>query len=296
VTSKVRTGPDGQPQLVRTTIFDARVRRAYETELLRARQEAEQERERLRRVNNTLQQTLLPPTLPDVPGLEVAAHYHIASLDEVGGDFYDLFPLADGKWGLFLGDVCGKGASAAVVTSLARYTLRAAAVHAADPADVLRHLNATLRDQHRGWTPTYCTVVLGLLTTDPHGGSRITLASGGHPPALLLRADGTARYLPTPGGQLIGALPDAKIATRIIELAPGDTLLLYTDGITEARTGGSGRYGDQALLDLARTIAPATATTAVAAIRDLLDELGDGVEDDTAVLAIHTPLSGNSCS
>ena len=296
VTSKVRTGPDGQQQLIRTTVFDARVRRAYETELLRARQEAEQERERLRRVNNTLQTTLLPPTLPHVPGLEVAAHYHIASLDEVGGDFYDLFPLADGKWGLFLGDVCGKGASAAVVTSLARYTLRAAAVHAADPADVLRHLNATLRDQHRGWNPTYCTVVLGLLTTDRHGGFRITLASGGHPPALLLGADGTARYLPTPGGQLIGALPHAKIATTTIELAPGDTLLLYTDGITEARTSGSGRYGDQALLDLAQAIAPASATTTVDAIRDLLDNLGDGVEDDTAVLAIHTPAPGDSSS
>ena len=286
VTSQVKNGLDGQPLLIRTTVFDARERRAYETELLRARQEAEQERERLRRVNSTLQATLLPPTLPTVPGLEIAAHYHVASLDEVGGDFYDLFPLADGTWGVFLGDVCGKGAPAAVVTSLARYTLRAAAVHAADPAAVLRDLNAALNNEYRGWKPTFCTVIFGLLTAEPQGGFRITLASGGHPPALLMRADGTARYLPTPGGQLIGALPNARIATTTVDLTPGDTLLLYTDGITEARTTTGDRSGEQALLDLAGTLAPTTAAATVDAIRGRLDTLGSGIEDDTAVLAI----------
>ncbi|MFG2662565.1 PAS domain S-box protein, partial [Streptomyces sp. NPDC048425] len=129
VTSKVKTGSNGQPLLIRTTVFDARDRRAYEEELLRARQESERERERLRRLATTLQRTLLPPVLADVPGLDVAAHYHIASVDEVGGDFYDLFSLGSGTWGLFLGDVCGKGAAAAALTSLARYTLRAAAVY-----------------------------------------------------------------------------------------------------------------------------------------------------------------------
>lgn len=292
VTSKVKTGLDGQQLLVRTTVFDARERRAYETELLRARHEAEHERERLRRINSTLQATLLPPTLPSVPGLEIAAHYHIASLDDVSGDFYDLFPLADGAWGVFLGDVCGKGAPAAVVTSLARYTLRAAAVHAADPARVLRHLNTALNNEYRGRKTTFCTVLFGLLTAGQRGGFHITLASGGHPPALLMRADGTARYLPTPGGQLIGALPDATIATTTVDLAPGDTLLLYTDGITEARTAIGDRYGEQALLDLALAVTPATATTIVDAIRDLLDTLGNGVEDDTAVLAVHAPGSG----
>lgn len=92
VTSTVKTGSDGQPLLIRTTLFDARDRRAYETELLRARAQAEREREELQRLNATLQQTLLPPALVEVPGLEVAAHYHIASTDKVGGDFYDLFP------------------------------------------------------------------------------------------------------------------------------------------------------------------------------------------------------------
>ncbi|MFE6164388.1 SpoIIE family protein phosphatase [Streptomyces sp. NPDC056486] len=293
VTSVVKTGSDGQPLLIRTTVFDARDRRAYETELLRARQEAEREREELKRLNTALQQTLLPPTLVSVPGLEVAAHYHIASADMVGGDFYDLFPLAAGTWGLFLGDVCGKGAAAAAVTSLARYTLRAAAVYDPDPAAVLSNLNTVLNHEYNGHDPRFCTVIFGLLTPDTdQGGFRVTLASGGHPPALLMRADGSTDDLPTPGGQLIGALPDAHIATTTIRLTAGDTLLLYTDGLTEAHTVSSSdddRYGDEALLDFARAMAPTTASGAIAAIRDLLDTFGTGVDDDTAVLAISVP-------
>ncbi|MFD3495730.1 SpoIIE family protein phosphatase [Streptomyces sp. NPDC058690] len=293
VTSTVKTGSDGQPLLIRTTLFDARERRAYETELLRARQEAERERERLKRLNTTLQKTLLPPALANVPGLDVAAHYHIASADEVGGDFYDLFPLAAGTWGLFLGDVCGKGAAAAAVTSLARYTLRAAAVYDPDPAAVLGNLNTVLNHEYSGTDPRFCTVIFGLLTPyGDQGGFRLTLASGGHPAALLMRADGTADYLPTPGGQLIGVLPDAHIATTTIHLNPGDTLLLHTDGLTEAHTASTGagdRYGDEALLDFARTLAPTTATDTIVAIRDLLDTFGTGVDDDTAVLAINVP-------
>lgn len=291
VTSTVKTGSDGRPLLIRTTIFDARDRRAYERELLRTRQEAERERERLQQLAATLQKTLLPPALENVPGLDVAAYYHIASIDEVGGDFYDLFPLAAGTWGLFLGDVCGKGAEAASVTSLARYTLRAAAVYDPGPAAVLSNLNTVLYHEYNGTDPRFCTVIFGLLTpAGGQGGFRIILASGGHPPALLLCADGTADYLPTPGGQLIGVLPDAHIATITLRLDPGDTLLLHTDGLTEAHTAIRGeRYGDEALLDFARTLAPTTARGAVTAVRDLLDTFGTGVDDDTAVLAVHVP-------
>ncbi|KOU27828.1 histidine kinase [Streptomyces sp. WM6373] len=292
VTSTVKTGGDGQALLIRTTIFDARDRRAYENELLRARQEADRERDRLKVLNTTLQKTLLPPTLANVPGLDVAAHYHIASADEVGGDFYDLFPLAAGTWGMFLGDVCGKGAAAAAVTSLARYTLRAAAVYSPAPEAVLANLNTVLNHEYNGTDPRFCTVIFGLLTPDPdQGGFHITLASGGHPPAMVMRHDGTADSLPTPGGQLIGILPNANIATTTVHLAPGDTLLLHTDGLTEAHTaaGPDGRYSDEALLDLGRALAPTTATDAVTAIRDLLDTFGNGVDDDTAVLAVHVP-------
>ncbi|MEV8038158.1 PP2C family protein-serine/threonine phosphatase [Streptomyces sp. NPDC002742] len=291
VTSIIRTGSDGQPLLIRTTVFDARDRRAYEAELLRARQESDRERERLKRLNATLQKTLLPPTLVDVPGLDVAAYYHVASVDEVGGDFYDLFPLASGTWGFFLGDVCGKGAAAAAVTSLARYTLRAAAVYDPDPAAVLANLNTVLNHEYNGQDPRFCTVIFGLLTPDgDEGGFQVTLASGGHPPALLMRSDGHADYLPTPGGQLIGVLPDADIATTRVRLDPGDTLFLHTDGLTEAHSvGADGRYGDEALLEFAQDLAPTTARDAVAAIRDLLDSFGTGVDDDTAVLAFNVP-------
>ncbi|MET7455763.1 SpoIIE family protein phosphatase [Streptomyces sp. NPDC005574] len=293
VTSTVKTGSDGQPLLIRTTVFDARDRRAYEEELLRARKESERERERLQQLATTLQETLLPPRLADVPGLNVAAHYHIASVDEVGGDFYDLFPLGGGTWGMFLGDVCGKGAEAAAVTSLARYTLRAAAVYDRDPATVLGNLNTVLSHEYNGDDPRFCTVIYGLLTPDgDHGGFRITLASGGHPPALLMRPDGSADFVATPGGQLIGVLPDARIATTTFRLDPGDTLLLHTDGLTEARTAVAGdRYGDDALLDLGRTLAPTTAEDTISAIRDLLDTLGTGVDDDTALLAVSVPRS-----
>lgn len=293
VTSTVKAGSDGQPLLIRTTVFDARERRAYEEELLRARRESERERQRLRELATTLQTTLLPPVLADVPGLDVAAHYHVASIEEVGGDFYDLFPLAAGTWGLFLGDVCGKGVAAAAVTSLTRYTLRAAAVYDPDPVAVLSNLNTVLCQEDRGPEPRYCTVIFGVLSPDRVPETfQITLSSGGHPPALLLRADGTAEYVPTPGGQLIGVLPDAHIAATTVHLRPGDTLVFYTDGLTEAHTEGEDRYGEEALLDFAAGLAPASAHRAITALRQLLTDLGSGVEDDTAVLAIGVPVRG----
>ncbi len=179
--SVVEPDAEGRPALIRTMLFDARERRAYETELLRARREAELERERLRTINATLQATLLPPSLPAVPGLEVDAYYHIASPDEVGGDFYDLFPARAGTWGLFLGDVCGKGARAAAVTSIVRYTLRAAAVYETFPSAALRTLNTTLLDERDSETRApFCTLTFGTVAPDPDTGRvDIRLASGG---------------------------------------------------------------------------------------------------------------------
>ena len=288
ITATVKSGPDGLPLLVRITVFDARDRRAYENELLRARQEADRERDRVQRLAATLQRSLLPPALPRVPGLEVAAYYHVASTDQVGGDFYDLFPLAGDRWGLFLGDVCGKGASAAALTSLTRYTLRAAAVYDSDPLAVLANLNTVLHHEYSGENPRFCTVIFGLLTP-VDGGCTITLASGGHPPALLLRADGTAEYQHTPAGQLVGALPDARFVAVTLHLTPGDTLLLYTDGLAEARLDASTHYGEDALLEFAAALAPTTAPAAIAAVRALLTGFGDGLDDDTAVLALSVP-------
>ena len=288
VNSTLKKSDDGEPLLIRTTVFDASDRRAYERELLRARQEAERERDEIRRLATTLQRTLLPPVLPDVPGVETATHYHHASPFEVGGDFYDLFPLADGRWGLFLGDVCGKGANAAVVTSLTRYTLRSAAVYDPDPVAVLTNLNTVLDQEREPERRRFCTVTFGVLTPGD-GSCTLTLATGGHPPGLLLRADGTVEYVEMPGGQLIGILPDAHIATTTVHLGPGDTFVLYTDGLIEARTGVDTRYSEEELLEFAAALPPVTAEGVVAALVTLLDRLGNGVEDDTAILAIGVP-------
>ncbi|MFC8525762.1 PP2C family protein-serine/threonine phosphatase [Nocardia sp. NPDC057227] len=291
VTSVVRTGGDGAPLLIRTTVVAAKDRRDYETELLRAHRASEVERDRLHRLNHLLQSTLLPPALETVPGLDAAAHYHIASLDEVGGDVYDLFPLAAGRWGFFLGDVCGKGALAATITSRVRYTLRSAAVYAPGPAAVLEHLNGVLLEAYNPGDPRFCTVLYGQLVLSG-GGVEITIASGGHPAPILLRGNGSAAYLPTEGGQLIGVLAGAVIVTTTVTLCPGDTLLLYTDGLTEARTSTGGLFGEQALLSLAETLAPVSATDVVAGLADLLHTLGSGVTDDTALLALHLPGAG----
>jgi sigma-B regulation protein RsbU (phosphoserine phosphatase) len=192
--------------------------------------------------------------------------------------------------GLFLGDVCGKGAQAATMTSLIRYTLRAAAVYDPDPRTVLSTLNAALHQEYRRDNRDFCTAIFGVIS--PQGNSfRLTFANGGHPDPLLIRADGTASYQPaTPRGLLIGMLPDATYTATTLHLRPGDTLLLYTDGLTDARTGPAGpRYGDEALQALAGSLTRASADCAVTAIAALLESFGDGLDDDAAILALSVP-------
>ncbi|MGW0787954.1 PP2C family protein-serine/threonine phosphatase [Streptomyces sp. NPDC002911] len=296
VTSRVKTGEDGEPMLVRTTIFDARDRRAYEAELLRGRQVAEEarrqtevDRERLQEALAVLQQSLLPTELPRIPGLEAGSYYHTASPDLLGGDFYDLFHLGSGRWAFFLGDVCGKGPQAAAVTSLTRYTLRAAALHDPDPVTVLTTLNTVLHERHSSGDTRYCTAIFGVLRPDSDSVS-VRLASGGHPSALIQRADGAAQYLPTPGGMLIGVLPQAQFTPAHTQLFPGDTLLLYTDGLTEARTGPERElYGDEALRAFASEQPPRGPQALIVALTGLLAAFGDGLDDDTALLALGVP-------
>lgn len=296
VTSKVKVTEDGEPLLIRTTVFDARDRRAYETELLRGRQAAEEarrqaeaDRERLQEALAVLQQSLLPAALPLVPGLEAGSHYHTASPDLLGGDFYDLFPMDADRWAFFLGDVCGKGPQAAAVTSLTRYTLRAAALHNPDPVTVLATLNTVLHERYTSGDTRYCTAIFGVLTPGS-GQVGVHLASGGHPSALIQRADGTAEYLPTPGGMLIGVLPQVQFTAARTELFPGDTLLLYTDGLTEARTGPERElYGEDALRAFTAAHPPAGPQALITALTDLLAGFGDGLDDDTALLALGVP-------
>ncbi|MFI7236120.1 PP2C family protein-serine/threonine phosphatase [Streptomyces cyaneofuscatus] len=241
------------------------------------------------RLARTLQRTLLPPVLPQVPGLKAAAAYHAASADEVGGDFYDLFPLDDGRWAFFLGDVCGKGAGAAALTSLTRYTLRAAAIYNPDPCAVLANLDSVLKGEYQGSDPRYCTAIFGILQPTDDGCFTLTLAGGGHPPALAVRADGTIEPLPVTGGQLIGLLPTPRFTQICTRLAPGDALLLYTDGLTEARTPGGSMLQEEGLAAYLAADTWADAESLVEGIRSLLDHLGTGVHDDTALLALSVP-------
>ncbi|WP_405834066.1 PP2C family protein-serine/threonine phosphatase [Streptomyces sp. NBC_01176] len=304
VSSVVKHGAGGEPLLIRTTLFDARDRRAYEEELLRARKAAEEarkqaeaDRARLQDALAALQHSLLPDRLPSVPGVETAAHYRTASPDRLGGDFYDLFPIDGKRFGFFLGDVCGKGPQAAAVTSLTRYTLRAAAVHDPDPVSALSTLNKVLHERYTGGDPRYCTAVFGIIEPDlATGQAAVRLASGGHPSALVLRADGTADFLPTPGGLLVGILPSARFTTATTTLDPGDTLVLYTDGLTEARTGEDRTtlYGDEALRAFAVGHAGKPAHVVIQALAGLLDDFGDRLDDDTALLALGVPIVGST--
>jgi phosphoserine phosphatase RsbU/P len=282
VTSTMKPGDDKHPAVVRTTVFDAHERRAYERELLRARQAAERERERVQRLATVLQRTLLPPQLPRIAGVETAAYYHPASVDDVGGDFYDVFPLSGDTWGFFLGDVCGSGA-------MIRYTLRAAAARDSNPIDVLHRLNRALIRRRSDEQPGSCTVLLGLLEPHEHDAA-VVLATGGHNPALVLRSDGTAHYVHLTGGQLVGAVPDAHFNRAELRLGAGDTLLLYTDGLTEARINSERlRYDEDELLKFVSDLAPATAPVVVKALIDLLAGFGEGLDDDVAILAIGIP-------
>jgi sigma-B regulation protein RsbU (phosphoserine phosphatase) len=262
-----------------------------------ARERAERDQAAIAAFASTLQRTLLPPALPAIPGLELACHYRTASVHDVGGDFYDVFPLDGGRWAFFLGDVCGKGAEAATVTSLVRYTLRAAALLHSDPQAVLAALNtALLADVSAG--SRFCTLVFGVLHPRPSGGFEVTAASGGHPPAYHLRPEdgreeGPPRVEPVraDGGMLVGAFPEAHFARVTCTLEPGDALLLYTDGLTEARTGDGTRFGDEGLTEFlrARPPGPVSADTLVEDGAALLASLCDGAGDDVALLAMSVP-------
>jgi sigma-B regulation protein RsbU (phosphoserine phosphatase) len=290
LSANIKSDTDGRPVLLRIVIHGAGERHSYERELLDERQRVERERARVQVFARTLQRSLLPPVLSPPEGLDASAHYHPASADDVGGDFYDLFPLAHDKWAFFIGDVSGKGAGAAAVTSLTRYTLRAAAVFDANPEAVLQNLHAVLSQEFRDTVNQFATVIFGILT--PHDGEfDIELASAGHLPPLVLGADGGARYVDTIGGQPVGIPMEPKFAAVRIRLGPGDTLVFYTDGLTEARIGdGAERYDYYgALLEFAAAQAPATASAIVASIQSLLDGFGSGVEDDVAVLALGVP-------
>ncbi|MER5305761.1 GAF domain-containing SpoIIE family protein phosphatase [Streptomyces lasiicapitis] len=263
-----------------------------------ARERAERDRAEIAAYAATLQRTLLPPALPEVPGLEAACHYTTASVRDVGGDFYDVFPLGTGRWAFFLGDVSGRGAPAAALTSLIRYTLRSTALLEPDPCAVLRALNAALLSESADGS-RFCTLIFGTLVPHPAGGFAITLTGGGHLPAYRLhpaRRDGPSQALARaepvslPGGMLVGALRQADFTSRPIRLLPGQALFLYSDGLIEARTSRGARFGEESLAaHLTHHAATNRALGAAAIIDDLtvlLDSFAAGPADDVALLAL----------
>ncbi|HEY3764702.1 MAG TPA: PP2C family protein-serine/threonine phosphatase, partial [Gaiellales bacterium] len=198
-----------------------------------ARLYAEQEE-----IARTLQRSLLPLRLPDLPGVEFAPRYRAAGKrNMVGGDFYDLWAIGEeGRFGIAIGDVCGKGAAAAALTALARHTVRTASLTIPDhrPAEVLRALNdAVIRRAGNG---QFCTVAHAY-ATPIDGGFVVTLASGGHPLPFIIRADGSVEQPGRPG-TLLGILPEIRVFEHRTVLRPGDTIVMWTDGVSDRRGDG----------------------------------------------------------
>ncbi len=240
----------------------------------------------------TLQRSLLPPDLPEIPGMQIAARYVAAGEgNEVGGDFYDCFATGGGDWAVVMGDVCGKGPEAAVVTALARYTMRASAtLHSERPSRVLSDLNEAIRRQtqdHR-----FCTVLYVSLSPAENGVSAC-VATGGHPLPLVLRADGTVHAAGRPG-TLLGILSDPEISTETVELGPGDAMILYTDGVTEASPLDDA-FGPDHLASFVAGCAGADASVIAGRIQDAALEIQGGVaRDDVAVLVVRVLSSAEA--
>src|SRR3954454_3281377 len=241
------------------------------------------------RIAHTLQVKLLPESLPEIPGVRLAARYRAAGeLNEVGGDFYDVFPRSATDWALVVGDVSGKGAEAAAVTALARYTLRAAAMDEDVPSAALRRLNdAMLQDG----SSQFATVVLAYVSAADDGGLRLRIALGGHPPPLVLRADGT---MEAPGafGVLLRNLEDAPLYDAEFALRPDDLMLLYTDGVTEAGSRDA-PFGQSGLAALMQDLAGRTPEEVVDAVEQAVVRAQPGEpRDDIALLALTAAAPG----
>lgn len=233
-------------------------------------------------IAHTLQAELLPSRLPDIPGVSLAVRYRAAGeLNEVGGDFYDVFERRDGGWAFEIGDVSGKGAEAAAVTALARHTVRTAALQPASPKQLLETLNDAMLVQRAG--SEFCTVCLARLSLED-GWARLTVALGGHPPALVLRADGTVDPLGE-AGTLLGVFADPDLSEVEAELRPGDTVLLYTDGVTEAGPTGH-EIGDEGLARLLAGLRGLPPDAIVDAVEQAAVDAQDGrPRDDIALVA-----------
>ncbi|MBA2626085.1 MAG: SpoIIE family protein phosphatase [Acidimicrobiia bacterium] len=243
----------------------------------------------------TLQAALIPRAAADIPGLELAARFVAGGEGvNVGGDFYDAFPLDGGRWAVVIGDVRGKGVEAAALTATARNTIRSISVLETSPARMLAHLNEVLLRLGTGEDePRFCTMAVATVAPadagqPPGGGPDLCLAVAGHPLPYVLRADGSARQVGTPG-TLLGVFPSVEVEDVDLSLGAGDSLVLFTDGVTERHDGT--RFFDEAALSsvlsrcagfTAEVLAERVETAARAYVEDLR-------RDDLALLVLRAP-------
>jgi GAF domain-containing protein len=242
--------------------------------------------ERSREVANTLQASLLPPRLPDAPGLELGTRFLAGGEGVfVGGDFYDLFALDDHRWAILVGDVCGKGVEAATVAARVRHTVRVVPEQPSPPA-LLKRVNEVLCAEPDN-DLRFCTLVYGVLDVGPQGVS-VTMAAAGHPSPLVVRADGAIVEVPC-RGTLLGVYDDVRHTAAEVALGAGDALVAFTDGVIEARRGDQ-FFGDEG-------VRAALGATAGHTAPQMADALVDAVQahthsaptDDVAVLVVRVP-------
>ncbi len=240
------------------------------------------------RISRMLEAALLPDSLPQITGIELATRYHAAGeLNDVGGDFYDVLPYGEDRWILVIGDVCGKGARAAGVTALARHTLRTAAMLGLTPTGMLETLHRALREQPAG--SDLCTVCLvSVERLAAHAALTVTLA--GHPAPLLIDAAGARTQLGTPG-TLLGVLDPIEVSEVAVELCAGETLLLYTDGLPEA--GRPVGPDDQSLFEMSDRVGRSSLGELLELLEESAVQRANGsLRDDIALLAIRLSGSG----
>ncbi|MFZ4296698.1 SpoIIE family protein phosphatase [Streptomyces cinereoruber] len=235
-------------------------------------------------ISQSLQRSLLPPGLPEIPGVEVDVIYRAAGEgNEVGGDFYDVFPISDGAYGFAIGDVCGTGPEAAAVTGLARHALRLLAREGLGGPAVLERLNAAILDE--GARSRFLTLLYGEMRPQEDGSAILKVVCAGHPLPLRLSPDGTVRPAAEPQ-PLLGVMDDLELYEETVTLDPGDVLLCVTDGVTERREG-SRMLGDDGLADVLKTCTGLTAGAVAARVLRAVERFAQApASDDMAILAM----------
>ncbi|MEU5979014.1 SpoIIE family protein phosphatase [Streptomyces sp. NPDC047315] len=238
-------------------------------------------------ISQSLQRSLLPPESPQIPGVEVEVIYRAAGEgNEVGGDFYDVFPIRDGAYGFAIGDVCGTGPEAAAVTGLARHALRLLAREGFGGPAVLERLNAAILDE--GARSRFLTLLYGELWPQEDGSAHLKVVCAGHPLPLRLRQDGTVESAAEPQ-PLLGVMEDLELYEQMVTLDPGDVLLCVTDGVTERREG-SRMLGDDGLAEVLTTCTGLTAGAVASRVLRAVERFAaEPASDDMAILAMRIP-------